>query len=78
MAEVHIDFEKQGGVNDEFIFDCSHVTPLNFSTINNIAEVCIFNAFASDLVNMSGIEDASLFQQNVRLTLGSTKVNKVI
>ena len=78
IAEVHIDFEKQGGVNDEFIFDCSHVTPLNFSTIDNIAEVWVFNAFASDLVNMSGIEDASLFQQNVRLALGSTKVNKAI
>ena len=33
IVEVHIDFEKQGGVNDEFIFDCSHVTPLNFSTL---------------------------------------------
>jgi AIPR protein len=78
IVEVHIDFEKQGGVNDEFIFDCSHVTPLNFSTLDNIAEVWVFTAFASDLVKMSGIEDASLFQQNVRLALGSTKVNKAI
>lgn len=78
IVEVHIDFEKQGGVNDEFVFDCSHVTPLNFSTLDNIAEVWVFTAFASDLVKMSGIEDASLFQQNVRLALGSTKVNKAI
>ncbi|MCY7278287.1 MAG: AIPR family protein [Phormidesmis sp. CAN_BIN44] len=77
-VEVHIDFEKQGGVNDEFVFDCSHVTPLNFSTLDNIAEVWVFTALASDLVKMSGIEDASLFQQNVRLALGSTKVNKAI
>ena len=75
---MHIDFEKQGGVNDEFVFDCSHVTPLNFSTLDNIAEVWVFTALASDLVKMSGIEDASLFQQNVRLALGSTKVNKAI
>jgi len=78
IVEVHIDFEKQGGVNDEFIFDCSHVNPLNFSTLDNIAEVWVFTAFADDLVKMSGIEDASLFQQNVRLALGSTKVNKAI
>ncbi|MCP2727983.1 AIPR family protein [Limnofasciculus baicalensis] len=78
IVEVHIDFEKQGGVNDEFVFDCSHVTPLNFSTLDKIAEVWVFTAFASDLVKMSGIEDASLFQQNVRLALGSTKVNKAI
>lgn len=78
IVEVHIDFEKQGGVNDEFVFDCSHVTPLNFSTLDNIAEVWVFTAFADDLVKMSGIEDASLFQQNVRLALGSTKVNKAI
>lgn len=78
IVEVHIDFEKQGGVNDEFVFDCSHVTPLNFSTLDDIATVWVFTAFASDLVKMSGIEDASLFQQNVRLALGSTKVNKAI
>lgn len=78
IVEVHIDFEKQGGVNDDFIFDCSHVSPLNFSTLDNIAEVWVFTAFANDLVSMSGIDDASLFQQNVRLALGSTKVNKAI
>jgi len=78
IVEVHIDFDKQGGVNDEFVFDCSHVNPLNFSTLDNIAEVWVFTAFANDLVRMSGIEDASLFQQNVRLALGSTKVNKAI
>lgn len=78
IAEVHIDFEKRGGINDEFVFDCSHVIPLNFSTLDNIAEVWVFNAFASDLVRMSGIKDASLFQQNVRLDLGPTKVNKAI
>lgn len=78
IAEVHIDFEKQGEINDEFVFDCSHVTPLNFSTLDNIAEVWVFTAFASDLVRMSGIKDASLFQQNVRLDLGLTKVNKAI
>jgi type IV secretory pathway protease TraF len=78
IVEVHIDFEKKGGVDDEFIFECSHVTPLNFSTLDDIAEVWVFTAFASDLVRMSGIQDASLFQQNVRLALGSTKVNKAI
>jgi AIPR protein len=78
IAEVHIDFEKQGGVNDEFVFDCSHVSPLNFSTVDKIAEVWVFTAFAEDLVKMSGIDDASLFQQNVRQALGSTKVNKEI
>lgn len=78
IAEIYIDFEKKGGINDEFIFDCYHVNPLNFSTFDNIAEVWVFTAFASDLVRMSGIEDASLFQQNVRLAMGSTKVNQAI
>jgi len=78
IVEVHIDFEKQGGIKDDFSFNCSHVTPLNFSTFDNIAEVWVFTALASDLVKMSGIEDASLFEQNVRLSLGSTKVNKAI
>jgi hypothetical protein len=78
IVQVHIDFEKQGGVKDEFAFNCSHVTPLNFSTFDNIAEVWVFTALATDLVKMSGIEDASLFEQNVRLALGSTKVNKAI
>jgi len=78
IVQVHIDFEKQGGIKDEFAFNCSHVTPLNFSTFGNIAEVWVFTALAPDLVKMSGIEDASLFEQNVRLALGSTKVNKAI
>ncbi len=78
IVQVHIDFEKQGGIKSEFAFNCSHVTPLNFSTLDNIAEVWVFTALANDLVKMSGIEDASLFEQNVRLALGSTKVNKAI
>jgi len=78
IVEVHIDFEKQGGIKDDFSFNCSHVTPLNFSTFDTIAEVWVFTALASDLVKMLGIEDASLFEQNVRLSLGSTKVNKAI
>lgn len=36
----------------------------------------IFPAKASELVRMAGIDDGTLFSQNVRLSLGNTKVNK--
>lgn len=37
----------------------------------------IFPAKASELVGMSGIEDGTLFAQNVRLSLGSKPIDHV-
>jgi hypothetical protein len=72
-----VDIDADAGIKGEFTFTCDLAEPLRFQT-GSVAELIMFPARASDLVNLKGIQDGSLFSQNVRLSLGRTPVNREI
>lgn len=72
-----IDIEADGGVDDTFKFDTSYVEPLTIKTGSGVTSY-ILPVQAKELVRMKGIDDGTLFSQNVRQALGSTKVNKAM
>lgn len=77
IASEYIDINKEAGVQGSFSFDTSYVSPM---TINTGSEVVtyILPVQAVELVRLAGIDDGSLFSQNVRHSLGNTKVNKAL
>lgn len=75
IAGEYIDIDKEGGVQGTFAFDTSYVAPMIIST-GNKAVTYILPVQAVELVKLSGIDDGTLFSQNVRHSLGNTKVNK--
>lgn len=77
IASEFIDIETEGGVKGEFVFDASYVAPMALQT-GDVATSYILPVQALELVNMEGIDDGTLFSQNVRLSLGNTKVNKAL
>ena len=64
----------------EFTFDTSYANVLQLSAGGRDArsEMYVFPATALQLVHMEGISDGSLFEENVRRTLGNTTVNRSI
>lgn len=77
ISAEFIDIEVDGGVNETFSFDLSYIDPLNIKTKSGISSY-VLPVQAKELVRMSGIEDGTLFSQNVRQSLGNTKVNKAM
>ncbi len=77
IALEYIDFDASEGVKGKFGFDVSYAGHLEI-TMDAGTKAFLFPAKASDLINLDGIEDDTLFKQNVRLTLGNTAVNKSI
>ncbi|KAB2671979.1 hypothetical protein F9K77_01125 [Ochrobactrum sp. LMG 5442] len=75
ICEEHIDLGAKSGVSDKFRFDVSDTEVVKYQTAENI-RARIFLANALQLLHMNGISDGTLFSQNVRLSLGNTKVNK--
>ncbi|HCN61800.1 MAG TPA: hypothetical protein DIT33_00180 [Pseudomonas sp.] len=75
IAGEFIDIDKEGGVKGSFSFDTSYVSPIIINTSNK-AVTYILPVQALELVKLSGIDDGTLFSQNVRHSLGNTKVNK--
>ena len=75
ICEEHIDLGAKSGVSDKFRFDISDTEVVKYQTAENI-RARIFLANALQLLHMNGISDGTLFSQNVRLSLGNTKVNK--
>ncbi len=75
IAAEFIDIDADDGVKGDFSFDASYVDPMKFY-VGDRATTYIFLAKASELVQMDGIDDGTLFSQNVRLSLGNTKVNR--
>ncbi|GGE89028.1 AIPR family protein [Mycetocola zhadangensis] len=65
---------------DEFTFNTSYVEPMEVEagTPTSRSTMYVFPASALQLVHMEGISDGSLFEDNVRFTLGNTSVNKSI
>jgi hypothetical protein len=63
-----------GGIKDSYYFDVSDSDVIKYDAGGAAAR--LFLAPALNLLKMSGIADGRLFEQNVRLSLGNTKVNK--
>ncbi len=81
IASYFVEADQGAGITGEFKFDVSYVEPLSMTIANdegNNVQVFIFPAAALQLVHLSGIEDTTLFQKNVRYELGNTPVNKSI
>jgi len=76
IASSYVDIEDEGGIDGTFTFNIDQ-PPLHFP-VSSIANVYLFPASAADLIKLNGISDGNLFSRNVRLSLGTTKVNKDI
>ncbi|HJT40834.1 MAG TPA: AIPR family protein [Sphingobium sp.] len=77
IALEYIDFDAGEGVKGSFGFDVSYAGHLEMA-IDTGTKAFVFPAKAADLITLKGIDDDTLFKQNVRLTLGNTAVNKSI
>ena len=75
IANERIDIEIDGGIKKEFSFDVSDTEVIKYESKEGIT-ARFFLAYARELVSLSGISDGGLFEQNVRLSLGNTKINK--
>lgn len=74
IASEYVDLVVDGGVEEEYWFDVSDSDVIKYDAGG--AATRIFLAPALNVVKMSGISDGKLFEQNVRLSLGNTKVNR--
>lgn len=74
IANDYVDLEVDGGIKGGYYFDVSDSDVIKYDAGGAAAR--IFLAPALNLLKMNGIADGSLFEQNVRLALGNTKVNK--
>lgn len=77
IASEFIDVESDGGVEGEFAFDATYVEPMKIQAGAN-ATSYLLPVQALELVKLEGINDGTLFSQNVRQSLGNTKVNKAL
>ena len=74
IASEYVDLVVDGGISEEYWFDISDSDVIAYDAGG--AATRIFLAPALNIVKMSGISDGKLFEQNVRLSLGNTKVNR--
>ncbi|MEZ5590431.1 MAG: AIPR family protein [Gammaproteobacteria bacterium] len=77
IVNEYIDIEVEGGVKEEYTFDASYVDPIVIRTSDR-ATTYILPIQALELIGMQGIDGGKLFAQNVRQSLGNTKVNKAL
>lgn len=75
ICAEYIDLDAKSGIDTEFVFDLSDTEVTKHTTSSGV-KARIFLADALQLLHMQGISDGTLFSQNVRLSLGNTKVNK--
>jgi AIPR protein len=76
ISQEYIDLDA-GIITDAAFTFTIDSAPFEFS-VANLAKLYLFAARASELINLPGISDATLFSQNVRLSLGNIDVNKQI
>lgn len=74
IANDYVDLDVDGGIKDSYYFDVSDSDVIKYDAGGAAAR--LFLAPALNLLKMDGIGDGRLFEQNVRLALGNTKVNK--
>lgn len=77
IAKEFVDIEVEGGIEGDYEFDASYVEPIVLQT-SDTATTFILPVQAIELAGMKGIDDGTLFSQNVRQSLGNTKVNKAL
>lgn len=75
IVASYVDLNVEGGIKGTYEFR-SDGEPLVHQA--GTEKVIVFYADGAELAAMPGIEDGSLFELNVRLPLGSTKVNRAI
>ncbi len=76
IAQAFVDLGSEGGIKGDYEFK-SDGKPLKYQA-GDIASVTVLFVEGKQLAAMPGIADGTLFELNVRLPLGSTKVNKAI
>ena len=76
IVRSYVDLNVEGGIKQKYSFSIDGA-PLVFQA-GTLAKVLVLFADGKELAAMPGISDGSLFELNVRLPLGSTKVNKAI
>lgn len=74
IADDFVDLDADGGIKGNYYFDVSDSDVIKYDAGGAVAR--LFLAPALNLLKMDGIVDGRLFEQNVRLALGNTKVNK--
>ena len=74
IANDYVDLDVDGGIKGSYYFDVSDADVIAYDAGGAAAR--LFLAPALNLLKMDGIADGRLFEQNVRLALGNTKVNK--
>lgn len=74
IANEYVDLDVDGGIKGSYYFDVSDSDVIEYDAGGAAAR--LFLAPALNLLKMDGITDGRLFEQNVRLALGNTKVNK--
>ncbi len=74
IANDYVDLDVDGGIKSSYYFDVSDSDVIEYDAGGAAAR--LFLAPALNLLRMDGIVDGRLFEQNVRLALGNTKVNK--
>ncbi|WP_111413561.1 AIPR family protein [Billgrantia lactosivorans] len=74
IANEYVDLDVDGGIKGRYYFDVSDSHVIEYDAGGAAAR--LFLAPALNLLKMNGIADGTLFEQNVRLALGNTKVNK--
>jgi hypothetical protein len=77
IANEYVDMEADGGVAKKSVITAFEGQMITYKA-GDQATLYQFIAEAADLVALGGIDDQSLFSQNVRLSLGNSKVNKDI
>lgn len=74
IANNFVDLNLDGGIKGRYYFDVADSDVIKYDAGG--ANARFFLAPALNLVKMDGIVDGRLFEQNVRLALGNTKVNR--
>ena len=77
IADRYVEIDAPDVVEGTAEFDVSDNGFLEFAA-GDKAKLFLITAKAEDFLKLGGIADGSLFAQNVRLSLGNTKVNKDI
>jgi len=81
IAAHFVDVAMGQGIQSTFTFSTAYADLLSLSVpqpTGKSAQLFVFPASASELVDLEGISNGSLFQNNVRNELGRTSVNKSI
>lgn len=75
IASEFVSIDANEGVEGLFEFDVSDTEVVSYDASDSVKSR-IFLAKGLQLTHLAGIEDGRLFERNVRLSLGNTKINK--